>query len=163
MYIKEFLDSRDYCPICGSELEIKATSFALSVINVSLKNDILNIKSAYFDFDIYLIDNTILESNPAHFELNLSLFCPFHTSVESKFYEYKMNFDIYNGKIANDSITEKLLLEDYDIISDYSKNSMDVIFHKSARTTTLTLPCFDYSKMSLSRLREKIKTYILMS
>ena len=142
-------------------MQIKANSYSVSIIHVLLKDNILNLKSAYFDYHIDLENNSILGGNGAHFELNLLLFCPFHTSIEYQLYEYKMNVDIYNGKIANDSIKEILLLEDFQIISDSSKNSTDVIYYQSNNPLTITLPYFDYSKMSLSKLREKLKTYIL--
>jgi hypothetical protein len=160
--IKEFIDSRDCCLICGAELELSITSSSLHRSpSLSLKNNILSIKSIYFNIDIDLLDNSVLTGvDKSHWEFKLSLFCPLHTDINEEKYRHELIFDIYCGTIVNESSSEFLTIDNFTLQSYPSDNRMEYYNLKSNKK--VTFPYFDYSKMSLSKLKSKLKTYLVM-
>jgi len=160
--INDFINSRNHCFCCGSNLEICIESFSLQKTpSLLLKNNILLINSSYFDIHIDLLNNYVIKGcDKSHWEFKLVLFCPLHKELPKDIYKYELIFDIYCGKIANETPIEYLMTDNFILQSFPSLDEMEYVSLKSNKK--ITFPYFDYSQMSLPKLKSKLKTYLLM-
>lgn len=164
MRLKEFIDSRNNCPFCGDDLHLMISSYSLSRSpTLSLKDNVLTIHSMFFAIEIDLSSETIIKGkDKSHWEFILSLFCPTHTDLEYESYKYDLVFDIYNGNIGNSYVKETLTTEKFRLFYLSLLNDNTIEYTDRRTRTKIIFPYFDYSNMSLPKLKSKIKTYLIM-
>jgi hypothetical protein len=162
--IKEFLDSRHQCIICNTKLQLKAYVIELFTPPVlSLFEGYLTIKSNHFELHINTFNNniTFISGNvKCHWSIKLILFCPNHNFKDSyEHYECLLCFDVYNESIINTYVEEVLMTENFNLRSLPNENK---IRYHEFNHKCLEFPYFDYSKMSVEKLKNKLKTYLIM-
>lgn len=162
--IKDFLDSRSQCIICNTKLQLKAhvhTLFTPPVL--SLFEGYLTIKNNHFEMYINTFNNniTFISGNvKLHWDIKLMLFCPNQNFKDfDSNYRCLLSFDVYNESIINTNVEEVLVTETFNLISLPSENK---IRYYEFNHKCLEFPYFDYSKMSLEKLKNKLKTYLIM-
>lgn len=163
MSIKDFLNRRLNCPICSEKLHMSATYFNKNM-NLSLIDNLLNFKTDHIDFSINILTNDVKNNYIKHNtnilvygEMKLLLHCNNHMPEGN--YKKELIFDIYNNTILNGAIVEKLITKNFSLISDPPRS---VCYSNNRTKYTTNFHYFDYSNMDLSKLENKIKTYLLL-
>lgn len=164
MLIKDFINSKKVCPICENPLNMSLSSYKgdpnYYTFNINLTEKYLNFHSNEFKYTIDLATNktTPLIHQYDNFLFILTLKC-FHDISES--YNYDYQFKIINGTVSIYTIIEILKAKDFSYVSAVKSNKL--YYTDMSNGNQIILPYIDLKQLPLSKIREKLKTYIILS